>query len=63
MLAAPFSTVARSLRNLGPGRLRNLEPKSPVQRYERQRAGDLIHIDVKKLARFREVGHRIIGNR
>jgi transposase InsO family protein len=63
LLAAPFSTVARALNRLGLGRLRNLEPKTPVQRYERQTPGDLIHIDVKKLARFRKVGHRITGNR
>ncbi len=63
LLSAPFSTVARALNRLGVGRLRNLEPKPPVQRYERERPGDLIHIDVKKLARFRKVGHRITGNR
>lgn len=63
LLTAPFSTVARALNRLGLGRLRNLEPKPPVQRYERQTPGDLIHIDVKKLARFRKVGHRITGNR
>jgi len=63
LLAAPFSSVARALNRLGLGRLRNLEPKPPVQRYERERPGDLIHIDVKKLARFRKVGHRITGNR
>ena len=63
LLAAPFSTVARVLNRLGLGRLRNLEPKPPVQRYEREKPGDLIHIDVKKLARFRRVGHRITGNR
>jgi len=63
LLAAAFSTVARALKRLGLGRLRNLEPKPPVQRYERERPGDLIHIDVKKLARFRKVGHRITGNR
>jgi transposase InsO family protein len=63
LLAAPFSTVARALNRLGLGRLRNLEPKPPVQRYERERPGDLIHIDVKKLARFRKMGHRITGNR
>ncbi len=63
MLAAPFSTVARALNRLGLGRLLNLEPKPPVQRYERETPGDLIHIDGKKLARFREVGHRITGNR
>ncbi len=32
LLAAPFSTVARVLNHLGLGRLRNLEPKLPVQR-------------------------------
>ena len=53
LLHAPFSTVARALNHLGLGRLRNLETKPPVQRYERQTPGDLIHIDVKKLARFR----------
>jgi len=63
LLAAPFSTVARVLNRLGLGRLRNLEPKPSVQRYEREHPGDLIHIDVKKLARFRKVGHRITGNR
>ena len=63
LLAAPFSTVARALNRLGLGRLRNLDPKPLVQRYERERPGDLIHIDVKKLARFRKVGHRITGNR
>ena len=63
LLAAPFSTVTSALNRLGLGRLRNLEPKPVVQRYERQTPGDLIHIDVKKLARFRQVGHRITGNR
>jgi hypothetical protein len=63
LLAAPFATAARVLNRLGLGRLRNLEPKPPVLRYEREHLGDLIHIDVKKLARFRKVGHRITGNR
>ena len=63
LLGAPFSTVARTLSRLGLGRLRNLEPKPPVQRYEWERPGDLIHIDVKSLARFRQVGHRITGDR
>ena len=53
LLAAPFSTVARALNRLGLVRLRNLEPKPSVQRYERKWPVDLIHIDVKKLARFR----------
>ena len=57
LLAAPFSTVARALNRLGLGRLRNLEPKPRIQGYVRERPGDLIHIDVKKLVRFRKVGH------
>ena len=63
LLQAPFSTVARVLSRLGLGRLRNLDPKPPVQRYEWERPGDLINIDVKSLARFQKVGHRITGDR
>jgi transposase InsO family protein len=57
------STVAGHLRRLGLGRLAALEPSEPVRRYNRARAGELVHLDVKKLARFRRVGHRITGNR
>jgi hypothetical protein len=45
------------------GRLSNLVPKTPVQRYERQAPGDLIHIDAKEMDRFRKLGHRISCNR
>ena len=62
-LQAPFSTVARTLSRLGQGGLRNLEPKHPVQRYEWELPGDLIHIDVITQERFNKVGHRILGNR
>ena len=62
LFATAFSTVARALNRLGLGRLRNLDPKPPVQRYERERHEDLIHIDVKKMAHFRKVGHRITWN-
>ncbi|WP_235300158.1 DDE-type integrase/transposase/recombinase [Synechococcus sp. GFB01] len=31
---------------LGLGRLRNLEPKKPVQRYQWERPGDMIHVAV-----------------
>jgi transposase InsO family protein len=40
-----------------------LEPSEPARRYSRARAGELVHLDVKKLARFRRVGHRITGDR
>jgi len=48
---------------VGLERLRNLDPKPPVQRYEREIPDDIIHIDIKKLARFRQVGDRITGSR
>ena len=31
-------------------------------RYQRERPGELIHIDVKKLGRIQAVGHRITGD-
>ena len=62
-LHLPRSTVAGHLAHLGLGRLAALEPSEPARRYNRARAGELIHLDVKKLARFRRVGHRITGDR
>lgn len=56
------STVAGWLKRLGMNRLSLLAQKPPVVRYERARAGELIHIDTKKLGRFKEIGHRITGN-
>lgn len=55
------STAAGWLRRLGMGRLKLLEPKAPARRYERAKAGELIHIDIKKLGRFNRIGHRIGG--
>jgi transposase InsO family protein len=57
------STVAGHLHRLGLGRLAALEPSEPARRYNRARAGELVHLDVKKLARFRHIGHRITGDR
>lgn len=62
-LGMPVSTVGKILRRLGLGRLSALDPKPPVVRYQRQRPGELIHIDVKKLGRIEAVGHRITGDR
>jgi transposase InsO family protein len=62
-LAMPVSTVGKVLRRLGLGKLTALEPKPPVVRYQRERPGELTHIDVKKLGRIAAVGHRITGNR
>jgi len=57
------ATVSRVLKRLGLNRLKALEPVEPVRRYERERPGELIHIDIKKLGRFDRVGHRITGDR
>lgn len=53
------STVYRLLKKAGLSRLKNLEPKEPVRRYERRRPGDLVHVDIKKLGRFRRPGKRV----
>ena len=37
-------------------------PPVPIQRYEWPHPGDLLHMDIKPLGRFRRVGHRIHGN-
>lgn len=57
------STVSVHLARLGMGRLPPLHPPPPVVRYERERPGELIHIDTKKLGRFQRLGHRITGDR
>jgi transposase InsO family protein len=62
-LSMPRSTVAAVLKRRGLERLSRLTPKPAVVRYERQRPGELLHLDVKKLGRFRRVGHRITSNR
>ncbi len=47
-LGMPVSTVGGILRRLGLGKLSALEPKPPVVRYQRERPGELLHIDTKK---------------
>ena len=53
------STAGKVLRRLGHSRLPR-EPRPPVVRYERERPGELLHIDTKKLGRFWHVGKRIL---
>ena len=57
------ATVARVLAREGLSRLKNLDPKEPVRRYQRDHPGELIHVDIKKLGRIGRVGHRIHGDR
>ena len=62
-LGLPLSTVGCVLRRLGLGRLKSLDPPAQVVRYQRERPGELIHIDTKKLGRIAGIGHRITGRR
>lgn len=57
------STVSAVLARRGLGPQAALEPPRPPCRYERRHAGDLLHLDVKKLGRFRQPGHRVTGDR
>lgn len=60
-LSMPVSTVGAVLRRLQLHRLSRLEPPEPPNRYERRRPGELVHLDIKKLGRFRRPGHRVTG--
>jgi transposase InsO family protein len=57
------ATVSRVLRRAGLSRLSDLQPQEPVQRYEREAPGELLHIDIKKLGRIERAGHRVTGSR
>lgn len=57
------STVSRWLRREGLGHLARIDPPEPVRRYQRERPGELIHLDIKKLGRFDQPGHRVTGTR
>lgn len=61
-LRMAVSTVTAVLRRLGLGRGWNRK-RPEVVRYEWPKPGDLLHIDIKKLGKFREVGHRATGRR
>ena len=64
LLGRPASTVWKVLRRHGRSRLAR-PPKEPVQRYERSRPGELVHVDIKKLGRISALGagHRVLGYR
>jgi transposase InsO family protein len=62
-LGMALSTVSGILTRIGMGKLGRLGLE-PAQRYERERPGELVHIDVKKLGRIIDgAGHRATGRR
>jgi transposase InsO family protein len=63
LLQMPLSTVSGILTRIGMGRLGRLGLE-PAERYERERPGELIHIDVKKLGRIQGgAGHRMTARK
>lgn len=62
-LKVGHSTIARIVRRAGLHRLAELEPKAPVIRYQYPQPGGMLHLDIKKLGRFRQAGHRVTGDR
>jgi transposase InsO family protein len=59
----PPSTIGKVLRRHGCSRLPRPEGVSArcARRYERERPGELLHVDTKQLGRFWEPGKRVLG--
>jgi len=57
------ATVGRILMRHGLNRRQDLEPAEPVIRYGRDRPGEMIHIDIKKLGKFDRVDHCVTAVR
>ena len=57
------STVFRILGRLGINRLGMLDTAPPAERYEHDAPRDLLHLDIKRLGRFSQPGHRVTGDR
>jgi len=57
------STVHAILRRHGCSRLKPRPPRGEILRYERERPGELLHVDCKKLGRIVVPGHRVTGDR
>jgi transposase InsO family protein len=63
VLAMPITTVQGILTRIGLGKRSRLDAEQVV-RYERTRAGELVHVDVKKLGRIEHgAGHRLTGRK
>ena len=61
VLEIPLSTVSLWLKRLGLGKRSRLDPLEPPNRYERRHPGELVHVDIKQLARISAAGagHRM----
>ena len=57
------SSVFRALRKLGCSRISSLEEKAPIQRYQWEKPGQMLHLDIKRLGKIDGVGHKKAGTR
>jgi transposase InsO family protein len=62
-LGLAASTVYAILRRNGCSRLRERPARGEIVRYERERPGELVHVDAKKLGRIVKPSHRVTGDR
>jgi transposase InsO family protein len=60
-LGRPASTIWRVLKRHGCSRAA-IQPRPPANRYEYPAVGDLVHLDIKKLGRFWQVGKRVLND-
>jgi transposase InsO family protein len=60
-LGWPASTIWRVLRRYGVSRAQR-QPRPPANRYEYAAMGELVHLDIKKLGRFWQVGKRVLDD-
>lgn len=56
------STVARWIRRLGFHKASEVKPVEPIRRYEHEQPGDMLHLDIKRLARIEAPGKRVTGD-
>lgn len=57
------SSIFRALRKLGCSRLSSLEAKKQIVRYQWEKPGQMLHLDIKRLGKIDGVGHKKAGTR
>jgi len=60
-LGRPASTIWRVLKRYDCSRAQPA-PRPPANRYEYAAAGELVHLDIKKLGRFWQIGKRVLDD-
>jgi transposase InsO family protein len=63
VVGVSVSTAARVCRVAGLSRLKQPDAPPPPIRYECERPGELLHVDIKRLGRFDRPGHRVTRRR